>query len=438
MDYHNKLVLLLLILLIQGHIAYEIPNIALQAFTPSGLRISVPADPEIKLFGVHFNINKDIHELETGEYNEDISRPENGKFTYFNPTLKLKEGDTVYYWVYLQVGDLGYKKDGEKYTVTKLLSIDQFEKARTCAPSITIVDGESSCVGEVILDAKFVSNTIDENIWLIEQYYADEPDFEYVIYKNDSSVLTSQNNLLHIKPKVDEDIVTSNVNIDGCTRKRQHECTRVFINLYQHPVISARLVTKKTFSFGEYKVRAKLPKGDWLFPEIYLEDIEDLSKKIWISYARGNEELTGNNGDDIGGKLLFGGPVVDPLEPKKSRYLKTYRNNQFIGNEMHTFSLRWTSDEMLLYIDDINYGTVSSTILKETGFNSPRKMRLVIGVGAGGPRDFPDNYKSKSYLKPWKSTSNNQVKMFFTSRSNWLPSWKDSELQVEFVKISAL
>lgn len=34
------------------------------------------------------------------------------------------------------------------------------------------------------------------------------------------------------------------------------------------PVVSAKLRTKKSFSFkyGRIEIRAKLPKGDWIFP----------------------------------------------------------------------------------------------------------------------------------------------------------------------------
>ncbi|XP_030756469.1 beta-1,3-glucan-binding protein-like [Sitophilus oryzae] len=442
MDYYNKLVFLLLILFIRRQKAFKTPPLTIESFIPSGLRISIPADPGFKLFGVHFNINKEIPLLDKGDYHADISLSENGKLIYYNPTLKLKDGDIVYYWAQVQVQNEDVPDGHIKLLLihdSKIVSPKKPSEESNTVSNIrepSIVNKTSN--KDVILDAKFSSNSIDENIWLIEQYYAAEPDYEYVIYKNYPSVLSSQNNLLHIIPQVDENIVTSDVNIDGCTRNTKDECNRVFFNFYQHPIISARLVTKKTFSFGEYQVRAKLPKGDWLFPEIYLEDIDDLSKRMWIAYARGNEELTTDDGKDIGGRVLYGGPVVEPVEPGRSRYLSTYKHIDFIGNEMHTFTLRWTADQINLYMDGNKLGSIGLTILKETGFNTPRKMRLVLGVGAGGPRNFPDHYHPKTYVKLWNSTSNKQVKMFFKQKSQWLPTWKNGELQVEFVKITAL
>lgn len=76
-------------------------------------------------------------------------------------------------------------------------------------------------------------------------------------------------------------------------------------------------------------------------PELYLEQSTDPRRKLWIAYARGNNKLLANNGEDIGGTLLFGGPVLDPEEPSRSQYLKTKRENKPFSAEMHTYTVIW-------------------------------------------------------------------------------------------------
>jgi hypothetical protein len=84
------------------------------------------------------------------------------------------------------------------------------------------------------------------------------------------------------------------------------------------------------------------------FLEMYLEQVNDPKKKIWIGYARGNNKLLANNQEDIGGNLLFGGPVLDPEEPHRSQYLKSTRNSKPFTSQMHTFVVLWDEGEKCL------------------------------------------------------------------------------------------
>ena len=63
-----------------------------------------------------------------------------------------------------------------------------------------------------------------------------------------------------------------------------------------NPVMSARLTTRRShhIQFGKVEVRAKLPRGDWLWPSIFMMPVKDtygawpLSGEIDIAQARGN------------------------------------------------------------------------------------------------------------------------------------------------------
>lgn len=115
------------------------------------------------------------------------------------------------------------------------------------------------------------------------------------------------------------------------------------------PVVTAKFRSNKSFNFkyGKVEIRAKLPKGDWMFPgkygsyeltvfvqtftiyikslrprsssrisEIYLEPNETAygigpyaNGLLRIAFIRGNEYLTNNN-VPIGGNILSGGVIA--------------------------------------------------------------------------------------------------------------------------------
>lgn len=80
-----------------------------------------------------------------------------------------------------------------------------------------------------------------------------------------------------------------------------------------------------------------------VFLEIYLEDTE--GRRILIAYTRGNLHLTGNAGDDLGNRLLFGGPVKEHLEPQRSSKLSSYKHGAPLSETSHVYKLVWTDSE---------------------------------------------------------------------------------------------
>lgn len=113
------------------------------------------------------------------------------------------------------------------------------------------------------------------------------------------------------------------------------------------------------------EIKAKLPAGDWIFPEIYLEPKDKAygneSGKMWIAYSRGNSELIGNANDDLGSTLLFGGVVVHPREPHRSKWLSSKRLNVPFNKEEHTFLLDWEPGSITLAIDGEEYGRITTS-----------------------------------------------------------------------------
>ncbi|KAK9891870.1 hypothetical protein WA026_017356 [Henosepilachna vigintioctopunctata] len=266
-------------------------------------------------------------------------------------------------------------------------------------------------------------------------------DYEFCSYQKRNDTCYIKDGKLVIKPipsKSDEDI-RGNLDLrNGCTSHSETECI-----IYQDggfilpPVTSERIKTTRSFKYGTVEVKAKLPRGDWLYPEIYLQSSQNPSKKIWIAYARGNSHLIGNDGDDLGGSLLFGGPVFNESEPERSKHLKSTKAKKIFGDEYHKYSVIWEPKKISLLVDDVFYGETADNTA--TIFSDP--MHVVLGVGVGGVNDFPDYYVStNNKRKPWVNFERLQMKKFFNAREDWLPTWTNdrSSLTVEYVKIWAL
>lgn len=88
-------------------------------------------------------------------------------------------------------------------------------------------------------------------------------------------------------------------NITGCTNTNLTECGRVSNSTLRsvvNPVQSARLTTKYSHAiqYGRVEVRARLPRGDWLWPAIWMLPTDNeygpwpVSGEIDIMESRGN------------------------------------------------------------------------------------------------------------------------------------------------------
>ncbi|XP_050314768.1 beta-1,3-glucan-binding protein-like [Anthonomus grandis grandis] len=430
----NRVTCLLVILVNFGsYNAYEIPKVTFEAFYPKGLRVSIPAEKGVNIFAVHGNINEEIQEKEPGEFHDDVTSPRNGRFSYFNPELTLQKNDVVHYWVFVQHDRRQLLKLDQSWTVNELLPLENIN----CKQGISKVDGKSSCAEDTILFSKF--NSIDSTNWLVEQYIPSHPDWEFNIYQASPDIVNIENEMLHIRPKLQEQNAKRDLDLNpGCTRKDKN-CFRPYISVYNPPVVSGKLQSKKSFCFGNVTVKAKLPIGDYLYPKIYLEDVIDPQRRILIAYARGNKNYVSANGVDDGGCKYFGGPYTKVSEPQKSKYLSSFKNDKVIGSEWHTFTLIWKPDLIDLFMDGMHVGHHGSETLDTTGFNQDKMVRIVLGVGVGGPYEFPDGYKTSGVVKPYINQHREAIKEFLESKHSWLNSWSDdSQLVVDYVSVIAL
>ncbi|KAJ8944326.1 hypothetical protein NQ318_016133 [Aromia moschata] len=484
----------LLLLCAFARAQYEVPDALVEAYTPRGFSVSIPDEEGIKLFAFHGKINEEMDGREAGTFSRDILKPKNGRWTFSDSSTKLKAGDIIYYWTYVEYAadgknKLGYPNDDQMFVVKELVerSTSPTTSRATAPPVVTtskpvtqtspqgggcqstetrFTGGRTTCQGKLIFNENF-NVGLREKFWNLEQRFAGSPvlrrseDYEFVIYMNRSETLLVERNKLTLKPILLEDIygkghVTQSFSLgESCTGVLgSPECgIKPDAGFILPPVLSSRINSKKKFSFkyGKIEIRAKFPKGNWIYPELYLNsDNDDYgldydSGQIRIAYAPGNEDLS---------KILEGGVILGSSIAARKYGIKTIEKHTSWANEYHRFGVIWKPDSITVTVDDKVYGAIYPP---SGGFGSlgpnlqvlnaerwkggtsltpfDKEMYVTLGVGVGG-----FNFEDKSDgSKPWKNGARSSVKDFYKAQPEWSSTWnEDSKLEIDYVRVWAL
>ena len=193
----------------------------------------------------------------------------------------------------------------------------------------------SYAIGErqlvLVLDEDFKSFNL--SLWQHELTLGGGGNWEFEYYTNNRSSSYVKDGALYINPVLtaneigEENVRGNNFNLDIwggapadlCTSNAFYGCSRTagVGGNYLNPVKSARVRTVESFSFvyGKVEVRAKLPRGDWLWPAIWMLPRDNqygnwpASGEIDIMESRGNPPSYAPGGYDMFGSTLHWGPV---------------------------------------------------------------------------------------------------------------------------------
>lgn len=230
--------------------------------------------------------------------------------------------------------------------------------------SVPILDESKLCV---VMDEAFTGSSLDDSIWNREVQLGGFGNGEFQMTTNDADNLYIQNQQLYIQPTLTSDKVANILDgatytLPDCTLADTNKtaCTatsNAVLGTVINPVMSARINTqgKKNIKYGKVEVRAKLPRGDWLWPAIWMLP-EDTSKygawpmsgEIDIVEARGNGPSYPAQGSNYVRSSLNFGPL-----PSLYRSLLGWHSTKQTSYDkgFHTYTLEWTDRFIRMYVD---------------------------------------------------------------------------------------
>ncbi|XP_059608136.1 beta-1,3-glucan-binding protein [Phlebotomus argentipes] len=473
---------------VPGPIGFEVPTPEVKHFS-RGFEVSIPEEEGISLFAFHGQLNQPFTGLQGGQWSSDITVPTEGRFRFTERSTKLKPGDVIYFWVHVIFNGLGYNLEGQEYRVpggtanpapTPVTPVTPVRirpitsetdapepESPTCQKSPTVLkDGSHPCVGALIFSEEFSGHRLSGQ-WEIEKRFGSiEPDNEFVIYLNRSENLHISGGQLRIRPTFTQSVYTDRFTLDipHCTEEHgSPACSRSrekFPDILP-PIISSRINTKSQFHFlyGKVEIRAKLPSGDWIFPEMFLESVKNTYSTD--NLESGQMRIAFSSGGPCNTQDLYQGVLLDSREPYRTKNLcvKRIASGGKWSDEFHTFTMIWTPEKISTFVDD----KFNCEILPIDGFHTQtledgqmypgankwkqwgtsklapfdQEFFLTLGLGVGGHNDFQESRYCKL---PWKNTSPRAMNQFWQKKDEWTPSWenRDPNFKVDYVRIYAL
>ncbi|KAJ7472249.1 glycoside hydrolase family 16 protein [Mycena galericulata] len=321
------------------------------------------------------------------------------------------------------------------------------------------------------------SNGLDlENTWTREVQLGGFGNAEFQIASSFDNVSYVKNQELYIYPQLTSDwlgestVETGTVTLDPCTQALTNAtaCTASGngVNSVINPVMSARISTIDHFNiqYGRVEVVAKIPRGDWLWPAIWMLPVNGTwpeGGEMDIMEARGNgPEYAAQGSNFVRSTVQYG-----PFAALVARLFGWYglKRTSF-DKGFHTYGVEWDEQWMRFYVDtrvhttlDITTKTTKQSFWNRAGFpttaqngsgivavenpyqniNSPfdQPFYLIIDLAVGGTSGwFPDGVGNK----PWFDGSLTAMYDFWTKQSTWYATWPseaDRSFRISSVKM---
>jgi beta-glucanase (GH16 family) len=145
---------------------------------------------------------------------------------------------------------------------------------------------------------------------------------------------------------------------------------------------SARMITKdkKYFTYGRIDIRAKIPKGQGIWPALWMLG-QNINQVGWPTCGEIDMmELVGNVPNKIYGTLHWGTSAAAHQSYGKNFVL----SSGVYDDQFHVFSMVWDSNQIMIYVDDTSYFTMNIT-----GVTLPfgNNFFFIFNVAVGG--DWP-------------------------------------------------
>lgn len=148
---------------------------------------------------------------------------------------------------------------------------------------------------------------------------------------------------------------------------------------------STRIKTqdKQTFTYGRVDIRAKLPKGQGIWPALWMLG-NDIPDQGWPACGEIDiMELVGHEPSTVHGTVHWG---IDPAQHK-------YKGNRYrlegedFSEQFHVFSIYWEANNIYWYVDDVIYYSIGIADMEGQPYPFNDTFFFLFNIAVGG--DWP-------------------------------------------------
>ncbi|KAK7115394.1 beta-1,3-glucan-binding protein-like [Littorina saxatilis] len=330
----------------------------------------------------------------------------------------------------------------------------------------------------VVFRDDFNGVALDRNDWRMEVSMYGGMNWEFQVYTNQDSNVYLKGGNLFLKPtltvddpKFDENFLTQGTMdvaaIWGvCTNSGNYGCSREGRYGLLPPIMSGKVTTFPAIKYGTVEVRARIPKGDWIWPAIWMLPKSNKyggwprSGEIDIMETRGNAVARSADGvnhgiNEISSTLHWGASSTT------NHYDLTHAEKAMPSGDwhsaFHTWKLTWTADSIVTTVDGEEILRV--TLPPSGGFYAKGNMTgqnpwasgtdmapfdeeffLILNVAVGGTVGFfPDDF-DYGVEKPWKNDSPSAAADYWARRSDWEKTWSgdNTAMEIDYIEMRHL
>jgi beta-glucanase (GH16 family) len=151
---------------------------------------------------------------------------------------------------------------------------------------------------------------------------------------------------------------------------------------------STRMITKnkKSFQYGRIDIRAVLPKGQGIWPALWMLGA-NIDAQPWPKCGEIDiMEMIGGSGKE---KTVYGTGHWDNAGQQADAGGNYSLTGKVFSDEFHVFSIVWTASSIIWYVDNVQYYVLSITPAGLSEFKNQFFFIFNIAVGGNWPQD-PD------------------------------------------------
>ncbi|OBZ81999.1 Beta-1,3-glucan-binding protein [Choanephora cucurbitarum] len=349
----------------------------------------------------------------------------------------------------------------------------QFKAAALQPPNRALTADQGDSEYCLIFEDQF--NTFNLKTWQHEITLAGGGNWEFQHYTNNRSNSFVEDGILYLKPTLTSDSIGEQAVKSGgkislysgqpasdCTDNSDFGCERISgaaaNGNYLNPIQSARIrsINSVSFRYGKVEVRARLPRGDWLWPAIWMLPKYNAygswpaSGEIDILEGFGNENFPYGNSSVVSSTLHWG-PFFE-----LNRFNLTHNDLHSVRGEtwadsFHTYGMEWSEEGIRTYVDS---NTILEVDFDQTSWEKGKfdknvmnpwkggdiaapfdqEFYLILNLAVGGVNGYWNDHPSK----PWKNNETLAMNHFYDAKQAWLPTWGEGNrraLGIDWIKI---